>query len=240
MPTSLKKLSLQSCNINAEGALELAKALETSALQSLRLSDNHLQSDGLACLAHALSKGNSHLSHLHVAMNGFDEYVGAMHLVEMLQQNTTLRSLEMDVPRTNQSDFLRALARVVETNTTLERLHIQTGEHIRHFVDAGLLGAAVSKNVSLTDVGVNLIIQAKRQAVNAFFEPLTEKNFTLVQMTCLGGYAETMARKLITRNQRHVQFRKSAMAWMWVAKQLALPKDIGVLIGRIIWRMRLD
>ena len=89
--TRLEELDIRHSNIHSSDSVHLAKALEenTTQLQTLRLSDNPIGSEGAAAFAGMLA---TNMSFTNLYMDGCCiEEEGAIHLSEALEKNSTVK-----------------------------------------------------------------------------------------------------------------------------------------------------
>ncbi|XP_051249388.1 leucine-rich repeat-containing protein 34 isoform X1 [Dicentrarchus labrax] len=110
-------------HITDEGAGHLAELLQedSSALRSLDLMFNNIQTDGAQVLSRSL-QCNSTLLSLRLSGNKIENR-GAMHLASMLQVNTTLRELELAACDLATQSVI-AFAIVLKSNTSLRCVDI--------------------------------------------------------------------------------------------------------------------
>ncbi|XP_038566109.1 leucine-rich repeat-containing protein 34 [Micropterus salmoides] len=159
-------------NITDEGVGHLADLLQDdgSALHSLDLMFNDIQTDGAEVLAKSL-QGNSTLLCLRLSGNKIENR-GAMHLASMLQVNNTLKELEVaDCDLATQSVI--AFAIVLKSNKTLRSVDISRpllfshqDEWAVHFsemlaVNCSLVELHLGK-MGMTDTGMERLTEGLR------------------------------------------------------------------------------
>ncbi|KAK2886721.1 leucine-rich repeat-containing protein 34 isoform X2 [Channa argus] len=168
----VRGLHLQYNNITDAAVVHLADLLqeENSALCSLDLMFNNIQTDGAEVLAKSL-QGNSSLISLTLSGNKVGNR-GAMHLASMLQVNSTLQELELaDCDLATQSVI--AFAIVLKSNKSLRSLDISRpllfshqDECLVHFsemlvVNSSLVELHLGK-MGLTDTGMERLAEGLR------------------------------------------------------------------------------
>ncbi|KAL0225995.1 hypothetical protein P9112_013319 [Eukaryota sp. TZLM1-RC] len=124
--STLTELNLWSNNITSEGAIALARALESnSTLTELDLQYNNITSEGAIALARAL-ESNSTLTELNLMGNNITSE-GASALARALESNSTLTGLYLGDNNIT-SEGASALARALERNSTLTELHLVSND----------------------------------------------------------------------------------------------------------------
>ncbi|MED6238750.1 hypothetical protein ATANTOWER_029004 [Ataeniobius toweri] len=116
-------LDLRYDNVSDAGAGHLADLLEVedSALRSLDLTFNNIQTEGAKVLANCL-QGNSSLLSLRLSGNKIGN-IGAMHLASMLLVNRKLQKLEL-ADCDLETPSVIALSVALKTNTTLRSVDL--------------------------------------------------------------------------------------------------------------------
>ena len=172
--TGTWKFDLNMNNIREEGAASIAEVLQNSDLiYSLNLTENPIGAGGLQSLAEALIM-NTSLVELDLYQCSFEiiDENGPI-VTEMLQRNTTLRSLNLMDAYTSDTGIVY-IAQVLEENSALEYLMISGLDE----VDAKALASAIATNASLPLVeltlrGYDMITEDSKQAFIDMLQPNT-------------------------------------------------------------------
>ena len=117
-------ISLKLCNINNNGAVNIAKAIQmNTTLHTLDMSDNEISDDEVIAISDCLKK-NSSLEKLNLSKNEIKiTNEGAKMIAEALQLNTTLKQLDLSINKIF-DDGATAISNVLKSNITLQELNI--------------------------------------------------------------------------------------------------------------------
>ena len=119
----LDTLDLDNCNIEPETAIELAHGLSHNcSVKTLDLRNNGVGDEGATALGQTLPK-NKTLSYLMLANCGITA-TGGTALATSLLENTTLESLHINLNALGGGEAIDTFAKVLQQNRTLKRLNI--------------------------------------------------------------------------------------------------------------------
>ena len=103
-----------------------------------------------------------------------------------------------------------------------------------------MLAAALKKNSTLTSIDLRNNDIGDEGA--ASLAAALEKNYALEELhiSCSDSMREQIDQLLACNAARYRQWRNSVMGWMWASKHLhvRLPRDVALMIGKMIWKTR--
>ena len=129
---TLNGASLQGCNIDDQGAQDLADALQrNTALSVIDLYNNQIGDQGAQALADALQR-NTALTEIYLHENQIGDQ-GAQALAVALQKNTTVTSIYL---RANQigDEGAQALAEALQRNTTVTVIYLDANQILNNSI----------------------------------------------------------------------------------------------------------
>ena len=157
-------ISLKLCNINNNGAVNIAKAIQmNTTLQTLDMSNNKISDDGVIAISDYL-KRNSLLEKLNLSKNKITDK-GANMIAEALQLNTTLKQLDLSINKIF-GDGATAISNILITNKSLQELNMSKNEITNK--GAKMIAEALQLNTTLKqlDLSINKIFDDGATAIS--------------------------------------------------------------------------
>ena len=144
----IKKLDLKDCTLKDEGLSILHKALATSSLTEIDLTNNEIGDEGVKLLADILRR-NPNITTLNLSLNNIGDE-GLSTLAEVLATNSPLQNLNLSF---NEITEVEALTPAIAANKNLVRLSLSRNRlDINQYID---LCHGLANNVSLEYLGLN-------------------------------------------------------------------------------------
>ena len=157
-------ISLKLCNINNNGAVNIAKAIQmNTTLQTLDMSNNEISDDGVIAISDYL-KRNSSLEKLNLSTNNITSE-GAKAVAEAIQVNTTLEKLDLSFNKLS-DDGASFISDGLKTNKSLQEIKMSTNEITNK--GAKTIAEALQLNTTLKqlDLSINKIFDDGATAIS--------------------------------------------------------------------------
>ena len=169
-------ISLKLCNINNNGAVNIAKAIQmNTTLQTLDMSSNEISDDGVIAISDYL-KRNSSLEKLNLSTNKITSE-GAKVVAKAIQVNTTLEKLDLSFNELS-DDGASFISDGLKTNKSLQELKMSNNEITNK--GAKMIAEALHLNRTLKqlDLSINTIFDDGATAISN----VLKSNITLQEL----------------------------------------------------------
>ena len=154
----LETLNLMHCNIEPETAVELAHGLSYNcSVKTLNLSDKHVGDEGATALGQALLK-NKTLTVMKLDNCGMTA-TGGTALATSLLENSTLEILVINRNALGGGEAIETFAKVLQQNKTLKRLEVY-GDNTLSQSDVRTLVSALGHNQTLRELRLPMKFQS--------------------------------------------------------------------------------
>ena len=192
LQTNTKLLSLKLCNINDDGAINIAEVIQmNTTIQTLDMSSNGILNDGAISISDGL-KSNISLKQLIVSKNEITSE-GPKYIAEAIQVNTTLEQLDLSYNKISDNGTA-AISDGLKSNSKLQRLNISHNS----ITNVGIkkIAEAIQVNSTLQDINISknhisiegllLFMEAVKnnctlQVVNITHNNVTRSGFTRIK-----------------------------------------------------------
>ena len=151
LQTNTKLLSLKLCNINDDGAVNIAEVIQmNTTIQTLDMSSNRILDDGAIAISDGL-KSNISLKQLIISKNEITSE-GPKYIAEAIQVNTTLEQLDLSYNKISDNGTA-AISDGLKSNSKLQRLNISHNS----ITNVGIkkIAEAIQVNSTLQDINIS-------------------------------------------------------------------------------------